>query len=272
MAKKRLITIGTAALLGFALTAGPAQAATPEHRPAPGAAAPAVPNPGIPAPVAEAPSGEALPVQQLIPGEAPWKSSAIEQNRIVGKKATIASYVQREERAFGFDFTGLKAKDEVTVRWRTVVHTSDVVSTNVYRGTDPAAGKGWWYSGRQPGWTSADVTVTRDGKTIASLQLINPYAVRISDVALCHTFAFLAKNALSGDRMLIEWTMASGEIRQLDLDAGLFLSGWQTGWRTATIKVYEGSNPLNLIANPVTIVNPGYDDEQQKSALRNLVR
>ncbi|WP_116112891.1 hypothetical protein [Austwickia chelonae] len=271
MAKKRLITVGTAALLGLALTTGPAQASSLEHRPAPGIPAPAAPNPGIPAPVAEAPTGEALPTQQLTPGEAPWKNGAIARERSVGKHASIASYVQREKRAFGFDFAGLKPQDEVTVRWRTVVHTRDVISTNVYRGTDPAAGKGWWYSGRQPGWTSADVEVKRDGKVVATLKLKNPYSVKVSEVALCYSFAFLARNALSGDRMLIEWTMGSGERRQIDLEAGLFLSGWQSGWRTATIKVYEGSNPLNLIADPVTIMNPGYDDEGQKDAMRQLV-
>lgn len=228
MATSRLLTLAAAAALGLSVSGGTAYAAATDSTttaPTGSAAAPAVP--AVPAGAESVTSTTAAGV-------------------------SVTSYVVPAKRGFGFNFSGLQLTDKVTVEWNTVLVPYGAVSTNVYRGTDPAAGRGEWYSGTQPGWLSATATVRRDGAVIQSAHVTNDDAVRITARRGGNSFTFKVVNALPGDRMLVQWTTRDGGSGSYEGVAEDFTQRVR-GWNSATIRVYAGTNQRLLVAPPVTL-------------------
>lgn len=170
---------------------------------------------------------------------------------------TLRSYVHPERYAFGFAMTGLLPTDQVTVTWSSVLNPGGSSSSNIYRGPDPAAGKGEWYSGRQPGWTTATVKVMRGNVEVGTLTLTNENKVIVTARRMDSSFLFRLTGFTANDRMQVTWVTRDGKTHTYDGRAQrTFTRSSIPGWKTATIRVYAAPARTDLLTQPLTIVRP----------------
>lgn len=248
MARTRIPTLGAIVGLSLTLAGGTAYAAsgdptpTPDTRTLPAAAArQAVDGQRSSAAAAGMPAmpADAQPQQQLV----------------AAAGVRVVSYTAPRQRRFGFMLSGLEASDTVEIRWRTVLNPVGVTSFNAYRGPHPELGFAYWDSGSQPGWTTAAVTVLRQGAPVATLDLKNDKPVEVAGHSNGAWFDFQVANAQPGDHMTVQWTLRDGSTGRYDGPAA-DIRRHVPRWSTATISVYAGTDPGALIAHPLTISSP----------------
>lgn len=271
MATTRVLALGTAAALSLVLTGGTAHAQPTEPEPVPTTAAASAPSTGAPAQKeTAAPSDAAGGSEAATRSEAAARSEAAEaaaagmptmppvarsQGRTAASGVTITSYTLAQQRSFGFTFTGLETTDVVQIVWRTILNPVGVTHYNTYRGPRPERGFGYWDSGHQAGWTTATVTVLREGIPITRMELTNDKAVQVAAARDGEHFSVRLANTIPGDHMFLEWTLTDGRSGHY-VGPASDVTQHVPGWSTATISVFEGTDRRALVAHPLTVSAP----------------